>query len=219
MWNIWKYKCTIVFDKVQVNLQNIIALVQKNIVEWESFIDTSTIQRSHIVKTPECWKCPQSGWKKINAYASFDKNANNNIAGIGLMLRNCVGTLEAAKGSTVAAMDEEQAEALACLEAVEWAIAKEIQQLHLEYDNINIVSAINGSLSSISWTSSNVVQDCLVRLNSINKWVCTSVKRSANSCADTLAKNARLHSKIGEWSVAPMFMLEDLDKDANAVTV
>lgn len=113
-------------------------------------------------------------------------------------MRKFAGEFGAAKTITVAAMDEEQDEALASLEAIEWAWTKGIQHLHLESDSNKIVSAINGSSSSIIWTTSNVVHDCLVKLKSVNKWVCKSFKRTANSCIHTLAKYARANNSNDE---------------------
>lgn len=114
---------------------------------------------------------------------------------------------------------QEQTEAIAVLEDVEWGISKGIQKLHLETDNKNVSDAINGSTKSVKWTTSNVIQDFLSRLELIKEWKCESVKRDANACADTLVKHVRKELVNLEWSSPPVFLQNDLEREKQSVMI
>lgn len=45
MWTMWKYRCSIVFDRVIMNPQEVINLTHKNIFDWENFVSNNIISQ------------------------------------------------------------------------------------------------------------------------------------------------------------------------------
>lgn len=77
---------------------------------------------------------------KINFDAAFDQNTN--VSSIGLIIRNAAGEMQRRRHCPGSSLDAEQAKGKAALKAILWAARKEITNLHLEGDNLNIVNAI-----------------------------------------------------------------------------
>ena len=88
------------------------------------------------------WKPPTGQLYKLN----FDAAVFENGSGIGAVIRNATGEVMAAlsaRGATVG--DNEEAEALACRKAMEFAIDAAFSELMVEGDNVMVISAVSSS--------------------------------------------------------------------------
>lgn len=90
---------------------------------------------------------------------------------------------------------------MGALEAVLWAKEKGIRRVHLEGDCVSVVNAIQGSKTSVKWTTNNVIQDILFILSGFDQWECSYVKKDANSIANDLAKYVKSRISSVEWSL------------------
>lgn len=103
MWAIWKYRCTVVFENLQVNPSDMLTLAKKEMNEWEYFLSKSNRTKNTGNRIRAQWCLPKSQYEKINIDASYDSKSTSYIVGIGLILRNETGTFGAAKGKTTRA--------------------------------------------------------------------------------------------------------------------
>ena len=88
------------------------------------------------------WKPPTGQLYKLN----FDAAVFENGSRIGAVIRNATGEVMAAlsaRGATVS--DNEEAEALACRKAMEFAIDAGFSELMVEGDNVMVISAVSSS--------------------------------------------------------------------------
>ncbi|XP_026411086.1 uncharacterized protein LOC113306354 [Papaver somniferum] len=149
IWHIWKLRCSVIFDNGSIQVSQLVAQVNKDIVEWNENSLKYNIARIAANQTKNIipWKMPDIGFNKINFDAAYLKK--NNYMGIGLILFSDAGKFVGAQSFSGIAQDEEQAEALAGLAAIKWARDSAVEKLHLEGDRQSVVIAINGDFSSI----------------------------------------------------------------------
>ncbi|XP_026417342.1 uncharacterized protein LOC113312820 [Papaver somniferum] len=149
IWHIWKLRCSVVFDNASVQISQLVAIMTKELNEWNL---NSMKSRSGRIgprqnRTMIPWQLPENEFHKINFDASFLKV--NKHMGIGLMLFSDAGHCGGAQSISGIAQEEEHAEALAALEAIKRAKASVVDKLHLEGDCINVVNAINGRVGTV----------------------------------------------------------------------
>ena len=134
------------------------------------------------------WKPPTGQLYKLN----FDVTVFANGAGIGVVIRNATGEVMAAlsaRGATV--NDSEEAEAIACWSALEFAIDAGFSELIIEGDNATVMSAV--SSSSPNWSRLGVIYDDVCCLAAgLRHVVFSCIRRSANSVAHSLARYANV---------------------------
>ena len=88
------------------------------------------------------WKPPTGQLYKLN----FDAAVFENGSGIGAVIRNAAGEVMAALSARGAIVgDNEEAEALACRKAMEFAIDAAFSELMVEGDNVMVISAVSSS--------------------------------------------------------------------------
>ncbi|XP_026411123.1 uncharacterized protein LOC113306393 [Papaver somniferum] len=109
------------------------------------------------------------------------------------------GTILGALSIPAVADDEEQAEAVAMLEAIKLAKRMQIENLQLQGDSLNVVNALLGKIGSIKWTNNCFIRDCLELFKCFNKWEISHVPRTTNSVADILAKDASSSTSVISW--------------------
>ena len=140
------------------------------------------------------WKPPTGQLYKLN----FDAAVFENGSGIRAVIRNAAGDVMAALSARgVAVGDSEEAEALACWKALEFAIDAGFSELVVEGDNVLVIHA--ASSSSLNWSRLGVIYDdigCLaVGLRHV---VFNCIKRSANFVAH-LARYANVLDEEVVW--------------------
>ena len=130
---------------------------------------------------------------------NFDAATFENESGVGAVIRNAVGDVMAsisARGAAV--VDSEEAEALACRKAMEFAIAAGFSELIVEGDNAMVMSAV--SSTSPNWSRLGVIYDDIGCLAAGLRYVAFScIRRSANSVAHSLARYANVLDEEVVW--------------------
>ncbi|XP_026451335.1 uncharacterized protein LOC113351597 [Papaver somniferum] len=145
MWHIWKCRCKKVFEAYQETQSEVVYLIKSEYSTWNNFLSTnSTPVVSNIRPAMSRWKKPDNPYMKINWDAAFDEVTKN--VGIGLISRSFAGVTDGARYCRDKALDPEQAEAKAQLDAALWGGSKGYQNVHLEGVCLNVVNALNGSL-------------------------------------------------------------------------
>ncbi|XP_075659003.1 uncharacterized protein LOC142628850 [Castanea sativa] len=109
-------------------------------------------------------------------------------SGVGAIIRNAQGEVMAgmsAKGSYV--RDSEEAEALACRQAVVFAMEAGFSELVVEGDNNTVMRAISG-VSYRNFLLGHIYDDICVYLNGMRQISISCVKRGGNMAAHSLAR-------------------------------
>ncbi|XP_071907804.1 uncharacterized protein [Coffea arabica] len=106
-------------------------------------------QASRHYKEHTKWVAPDEGYLKLNVDGAFDADT----AGVGVVVRNHLGQVEAAMASRVeGACSVEHVECVAFLTALEFARDFGISHFLLEGDALNIVQKINSREPDLSLT-------------------------------------------------------------------
>ena len=120
-------------------------------------------------------------------------------SGIGAIIRNAQGQVMAgmsAKGPYV--RNSEEAEALACRQAVVFALEAGFSELVIEGDNSTVMKAISG-LSYHNSLLGHVYEDICAYLNGMQLVSISCIKRGGNMVAHSLAKYAKNISDVVYW--------------------
>ncbi|XP_026451444.1 uncharacterized protein LOC113351721 [Papaver somniferum] len=141
-----------------------------SIVEWIRNANSVSVTNNHAPINLH-WETPIQPFTKLNFNASYEEATH--IMGSALILKEIAATTDGIRCSKNRALDPEQAEAKALLDAVLWAKDKGIAALHLQGDCQNVINTVNGNFEAIKWTTKNVVMDVLKILSSFSSWKCT----------------------------------------------
>ncbi|XP_026419502.1 uncharacterized protein LOC113315441 [Papaver somniferum] len=106
-------RCSVVFDSLQVNADEIIMNIKNHITDWSRIQGASTPNRREITvpSVLKHWKRPVHDDTEINFDAAFCNYTK--VAGLGLISRDFAGRSNGARGHCTSALDPEHAEALA----------------------------------------------------------------------------------------------------------
>ena len=143
------------------------------------------------------WKPPPQTMYKLNFDAAVFMEQQS--SGIGAIIRNAQGQVMArmsAKGPYV--RNSEEAEALACRQAVVFALEAGFSKIVIEGDNSTIMKAISG-LSYHNSLPGHVYEDICAYLNGMQLVSISCIKRGGNMVAHSLAKYAKNISDVVYW--------------------
>lgn len=116
LWLIWKLRCSIIFDKVQVRPAEFMYSLNQFISDIVKPLNATSSSQSTL--QIQYWCPPSHSFMKVNFDMSFNKDSI--LIGIGLIMLIIRATSKE-KRETSYSVDEEQGEALATLEAIKWA--------------------------------------------------------------------------------------------------
>lgn len=160
------------------------------------------------------WHKPNNPFIKINCDAAFDDVTK--YVGIGLISRQCVGIPDGARCCRTKALDSEQAEAKAILEAPIWERRKGYRHVHLEGDCLDVISTFDGKIEAINWTIRNLINGCRSTLNFFNSWKCPHVFGDVNRVAHMIAKEGiYLLAEEERSSQLPTWILQCIHRDVS----
>ena len=166
------------------------------------FVMMIHLYKPHFVKfiiflISDGWQPPHFGHYKLNFDAAIYTDLG--CSGVGAIIRNERGEVMATLSTKESfAQDSEEAETLACRNALEFAIDVGISDLIIEGDNVSVMRVVASNCMDGSRLG-NILEDihCLV---SALRWCFVScVKRSANTVAHSLARFARNVSDELVW--------------------
>ncbi|KAK9993995.1 hypothetical protein SO802_023698 [Lithocarpus litseifolius] len=127
------------------------------------------------------WRPPDPHCLKINFDAAVFRRSS--LAGIGVVVRNCV---------------VEDLEALACLKAAQFALELGITRVVFEGDSAVVINALLQGAGAFA-SFGNILDDIRVLSTAFQLVDFTFVSRCCNSVADTLAKNAKIFVGAQVW--------------------
>lgn len=139
--------------------------------------------------------------------ASLGKNSNS--TGCGAVLHRADGRFSTARCWPTVIDSVGEAEAQALLAASEWAHAMKVRSIIFISDNLSLVQALNGDLTSIPWTLFSYVQDCKSGFSLFNSSQCKYVPQNQNGAADALARLARKSHVNSIWDIHPPVCIVD----------
>ena len=141
------------------------------------------------------WKPPTGQLYKLN----FDAAIFANSSGIGAVIRNDAGEVMAALSAKGAAVnDSEEAEAMACRKAMEFAIDAGFSELVVKGDNSVVLSSVSSMHQDLSRLG--VIYDDIRHLAAGLHFVSFNcIRRSANSVAHSLARYASVLDEEVVW--------------------
>ncbi|XP_026452769.1 uncharacterized protein LOC113353346 [Papaver somniferum] len=149
------------------------------------------------------WIPPPMGFLTFNCDGSFD--ANTQLGGIGLILRNFAGMQQAARCISMnGARSAEQVECMGFWNAVQWAKDLNLERVHFEMDAKLVVDAVNTDNSAIDWRLLNTVLDIKSFFLSFSSWKLSYVPKERNKVADLLANPARKDRISFIWNNSPL---------------
>ncbi|XP_050241207.1 uncharacterized protein LOC126690119 [Quercus robur] len=130
---------------------------------------------------------------------NFDAAIFANSSGIGVVIRNAAGevmTALSARGAVV--INSEEAEAMACRKALEFAIDAGFSELVVEGDNSVVLSSV--SSTNPDWSCLGVIYDYIRHLAAGLHYVSFNcIRRGANSIAHSLARYANVLDEEVVW--------------------
>ncbi|KAL9440285.1 hypothetical protein AB3S75_019028 [Citrus x aurantiifolia] len=143
------------------------------------------------------WSPPSEDWVKVNVEAAMDEQ--NNIAGLGAVIRNHRGEVVAAAANIVKSYgDVEMSEAKAALWGIQVPIKAGASSILLESDSKRVTVLINSKRSTLTelfW----VIFDILEAKKSFQNFKAQHVVRTCNTLAYDLTKLALRKSESCIW--------------------
>ncbi|XP_059064699.1 uncharacterized protein LOC131856791 [Cryptomeria japonica] len=128
------------------------------------------------------WKDPSPSWHKLN----FDGAANNNWQVRGGVVRDHQGGLIAAYAGSLRNHTVNEAEGMALLWGMKFAIAIGIRQLEIEGDSKIIVEAISGR-SAAGWKVEAILRDVRMLLADLDSFTILHIYKEGNVVFDSMA--------------------------------
>ena len=159
------------------------------------------------------WKPPSGLVYKLNFDAAVAPSLRT--SGFGAIIRNEKGEVMAAyAGRGPSVTDSEEAEALACRKAMEFAVDTGFSDLIIEGDNIEVIKAISSARDNGSRLG-HIYEDIRCLTASLRDWSTSWVRRNANTVAHSLAQFAReIENEIVWLEDLPPPALEALYSDS-----
>jgi ribonuclease HI len=112
-----------------------------------------------------------------------------------------------------------EAEALACVEGLRWAVEWRVPQVIIELDCARIVVMMGNAAESRS-DLSLIIAGAKGLAQQLNCWKISQVKRDGNHVANTLARLARQCKQSAAWlGRAPACAWDPINADCNGVPV
>ena len=159
------------------------------------------------------WKPPSGLVYKLNFDAAVAPSLRT--SGFGAIIRNEKGEVMAAyAGRGPSVTDSEEAEALACRKAIEFAVDTSFSDLIIEGDNIEVIKAISSARDNGSRLG-HIYEDIRCLAASLRDWSTSWVRRNANTVAHSLSQFAReIENEIVWLEDSPPPTLEALYSDS-----
>ncbi|KAL4606444.1 hypothetical protein ACB092_09G103400 [Castanea dentata] len=192
-------------------------------VRASSFLEEYKEAQSHLAVPvtsghSQSWLPPEGMFYKLNFDAAVFTDAS--ASGVGVIVRNARGEVMAAlssRGSAV--MDSEEAEVLACRQAMEFAIDAGFSDLIVEGDNSTVMRSIVSAQTDWSRLG-NLYDDIRCLAGRMRHVEFRDIRRSANGVAHSLARFARHISEDIIWlEDSPPPALEALYLDSIAIGI
>nr|GMD72664.1 uncharacterized protein LOC109162712 [Ipomoea batatas] len=159
------------------------------------------------------WKRPPQGWLKVNVDAANDQQSK--VTGLGFVLRDYEGSFVAAKIEKWQGLYHPKAgEAIGIRETLKWVKKMGLDHIQVESDAMLVIQGLSNNACISSFDL--VLDDIREKARNFSSVSFSFVKRSANTAAHLLAREAVFSADCREWiHDPPSFLLHALALDAN----
>lgn len=142
--------------------------------------------------------------------AVFERSGKSSF---GCVLRNDKAQFVAGYGgSWVRVVNPKHVEALAFKEALSWLNKKRIPLVHIELYSLAVVQAFESKQLDSLYLGS-IIEECHSIVKDLRSYSVYFVRRSANSAAHIIAREAGSMSDRKEWLSMPSFLIDVLSSD------
>lgn len=211
-WNIWAHRNIVVWDHRHQSPLRVVNEASTILFQW---------QQAQVKQKRNCsinnregvavWQKPSPGWKSRNVDAVVSINSGH--SSFGCILRDEQGSFIAGYGGNLMGIvDPRTAEAMAFREVLSWLKRLHISQVFIELDSLGVVQAFHSNLSDDSYFGS-IVKDCSDIAKDLRSYLVYFIRRSANSTAHYVAREASFLSDRKEWFSAPSFLIDVISQD------
>ncbi|KAM1344990.1 hypothetical protein FF1_034400 [Malus domestica] len=153
----------------------------------------------------ERWSPPPSPFSKINVDASWSKVSRLGFAGV--IIKDEGGRFLAAARYPLLAPNAATVKALALIRRCELGISMGVSSAMIEFDSLEAISCLRGSLDNGSWEAYPFLARALRLSESFQNFRWSWVPRSANMAADALASAGFTEMCDVVWVDRPPFSL------------
>ncbi|XP_026428926.1 uncharacterized protein LOC113324856 [Papaver somniferum] len=190
-WHIWKYRNSVVFNKVKPNPVECIALIKKSIRDWETTYGRKDVQHHLRNSKFHSYTGGPEEWKDNVFYinASFEEFDGSYGIGLTYWLDNRLTDIRVFSGWTTGTTEPE---ATAMQKCMEWAVEKKIQNIKIRTDCENVVSFLNNRPSTCEWRTMRILKDVLSFLDDNNNVDIGYTSRDYTRAADQLDRWSRV---------------------------
>ncbi|KAL5582063.1 hypothetical protein UlMin_014505 [Ulmus minor] len=130
------------------------------------------------------WSPPPLGWMKIN----MDADVGSSIAAIACVARDPKGVIISWVSKTIPVCSPLVAEACAAEFAIDFASSSRWPAVNFSGDAKVVMEALSSLKSNIFWSTSTILENCILKLNSLTYWSFSFAPREANVLAHNLAQ-------------------------------
>nr|GMD88427.1 uncharacterized protein LOC109155154 [Ipomoea batatas] len=204
-WKIWEVRNHKVWNNICPNHSAVVEGARSYLEAWST---VQQINRSPNLQPSQMkWTKPPHGWLKLNVDAAINKELKT--IGLGFILRNDNGRFVAAREQMWQGLyNAKEAEAIAVREALSWIKELNIDYVQVETDALLVIQGLqkNSCVSSF-----DLILEDIHKLAS--HFLCISfmfAKRSANSAAHLLAREAVFIADCIVWVTTPPLCLYDI---------
>nr|KYP35971.1 Putative ribonuclease H protein At1g65750 family [Cajanus cajan] len=200
MWGIWRKRNDILWNNKVTPSHTVIFLARQRISEWMSARETQQIPKV-ARNDPICWFKPPPEYMKCNVDVTIFTDSN--CCGFAFYIRDDLGRFKAATtGWYNGSLPPNEAEAMACLEAITWLANSHYEKVLIELDCKKVVDDLYDSTSLFSeYGRLSYKGRSLLALH--KNLEVRFVRRQANHVARTLARVSRLYASPHYFDFIP----------------
>lgn len=210
-WKIWGARNQKLWSNYSSNPSIVVEDAKAFFEAWSS-IHTYSPRRNK-QKDFEKWEKPPRSWLKVNTDAALDSQGRH--IGLGFVLRNSDGNfIAAATKHWRGNFQPKLAEAIGVREALKWLKDMQYDNIQVETDALLVIKGLNNATTDSSFDL--VLEDIRLIANDFHNISFAFVKRSANSAAHVLAREAVFNADCRDWlSSPPSFLYDVLVSDSS----
>ncbi|OMO61937.1 hypothetical protein CCACVL1_23137 [Corchorus capsularis] len=211
LWNIWKERCSTVFEKREPCPEIVIRRIRNGVTESQGILDS--IQKATAInkKEPQQWERPEDNWCKANCDAAFCKESG--YAGIGIIIRNSDAEVVGGLAERHKVCSSLIAEGIAVKNGLQLAKQMRIPKIVVETNSQVLVQSVERSDDG-HWEIDNIVHDIRSLMKYFEDCRIRWIARSANKAADWLSQQLKKGMRISNWvNVPPSTFVHVLSRD------
>ncbi|XP_026397127.1 uncharacterized protein LOC113291855 [Papaver somniferum] len=158
IWVLWKDKCDVVFQGVKLNSISSVHKISYHLASHLRTYKISNASTRIISSFNSSWKPPPNGIFKLDVDGFFDYNTNQYV--IGVVIRDHTGTFLGIKWNYGdGALNPEEAECMAVLEALFCALERNFSSIQIEADAKLVIESIKSSNLLTQWENRNLINE------------------------------------------------------------